>query len=279
VGTSSISATQGTVSGATTLTVKAAPLAITTPSLPNGTVGVAYSATLAASGGSSPYKWSMPSGSLPGGVTLNVQTGGITGTPTASGTFSFMAQVADSATPAASDSKALSILIAAAGTGCTSCTIWPGTAVPVRADDGPDSAVELGVKFTAERAGKIMGIRFYKASTNTGTHIGALWSNTGQLLASATFTGESVSGWQQVNFATPVPITANTVYVASYHATVGHYADDQNYFATKGVDNVPLHAIQNGISGLNGAYAYGTASTFPTQGFNSSNYWVDVVFQ
>ena len=69
---------------------------------------------------------------------------------------------------------------------------------------GPDSAVELGVKFTADSNGTITGIRFYKASTNTGTHIGSLWSSTGTLLASATFGNETASGWQQVNFSTGV---------------------------------------------------------------------------
>jgi hypothetical protein len=163
--------------------------------------------------------------------------------------------------------------------GCTSnCTIWPATAAPARPDEGPDMAVELGVKFRADSNGTITGIRFYKASTNTGTHVAKLWSITGQLLASATFTGETASGWQQVNFSNPVSITANTVYVASYHANVGHYADDQNYFANNGVDNSPLHALQNGVSGFNGVYSYGSASSFPTQSFNSSNYWVDVVF-
>ena len=44
------------------------------------------------------------------------------------------------------------------------------------------------------------------------------------------------------------------------------------------MDNAPLHALQNGVSGPNGVYAYGAASAFPSQTFNSSNYWVDVVF-
>jgi hypothetical protein len=54
--------------------------------------------------------------------------------------------------------------------------------------------------------------------------VGNLWSSTGTLLATATFTGETGSGWQQVNFATPVTISANTIYVASYHANNGHYS-------------------------------------------------------
>ena len=274
-GVPTISATQGAVTGSTTLNVQAAPLSITTTSLAGGTTGTAYSATLSANGGAPPYSWSIIVGVLPGGLTLNTSTGGITGTPTVGGTFNFTAMVTDSAT--ATVSKSLSITIT---TVCSSnCTIWPITATPARPDDGPDSAVELGVKFRADSNGTITGIRFYKASTNTGTHIGNLWSSTGQLLGSATFSGETPSGWQQVNFLTPVSITANNVYVASYHTNVGHYADDQNYFATAGVDNPPLHALQNGTSGLNGMFAYGAGSTFPNQGFNSSNYWVDVVFK
>ncbi len=54
------------------------------------------------------------------------------------------------------------------------------------------------------------------------------------MLATATFVNETTSGWQQVNFSTPVPVTANTVYVASYHTTTGHYAANLNFFATRG---------------------------------------------
>jgi hypothetical protein len=138
--------------------------------------------------------------------------------------------------------------------------------------------VELGVKFRSDTGGTITGIRFYKASGNIGTHVGSLWSATGQQLASATFTNETVSGWQQVNFAPPVSITANTVYVASYNAPGGHYSQDENYFATAGVDSPPLHALRDGESGSNAVYSYGVAGTFPTLTFNASNYWVDVVF-
>ncbi|HKA03320.1 MAG TPA: DUF4082 domain-containing protein, partial [Acidimicrobiales bacterium] len=163
---------------------------------------------------------------------------------------------------------------------CTSnCTIWPSTAAPVGVDGGPDSPVELGVKFTSDVAGTISGIRFYKASTNTGTHVGNLWTAGGTNLASATFSGESASGCQQVNFPSPVAISANTVYVASYHANVGHYSDDDGYFSGKGADRPPLHALADGAVGVNGVYAYGASSLFPTQGYISSNYWVDVVLQ
>jgi hypothetical protein len=72
-----------------------APLAVTTGSLASGIQGSAYSATLAASGGTPPYTWSISSGSLPQGLTLVAGTGVIAGTPTASGTSAFTVQVTD----------------------------------------------------------------------------------------------------------------------------------------------------------------------------------------
>ena len=75
-------------------------LTITTESVPNGTVGVAYSAAFAATGGTAPYTWSISAGSLPAGLTQNSATGAITGTPTAAGSFNFTVRVTDSTTPA-----------------------------------------------------------------------------------------------------------------------------------------------------------------------------------
>ncbi len=160
----------------------------------------------------------------------------------------------------------------------TQLTIWPGTTVPAIPDAGPDSPVEVGVSFKADTNGSIAGIRFYKSAGNTGTHVGNLWTSGGALLASATFTGETASGWQQVNFAKPVAITANTVYVASYHTTIGHYSDTNNYFRTSGVDHAPLHALANTTSTHDGPFCYGSSSCFPTSTYSSSNYWVDVAF-
>ena len=171
-----------------------------------------------------------------------------------------------------SDSNNASVTISIVVT--DSYSIWPGTTIPVSVDSGPDSAVELGVKFQSDSSGSITGIRFYKAATNSGTHVANLWSSSGTRLATATFSGETASGWQQVKFSTPVAITANTVYVASYHTNVGHYSDDQNFFTGRSVDNPPLHAVADS----NGVYAYGSASVFPSQSWNNTNYWVDVVF-
>jgi uncharacterized repeat protein (TIGR03803 family) len=88
-----------------------APLLITTTSLPAGTVNIPYSASLTATGGLPPYTWSVISGSLPAGLTLNANSGVISGTPTAAGTSNFTVQVTDSESPPANASAPLSITV------------------------------------------------------------------------------------------------------------------------------------------------------------------------
>ncbi|WP_203030690.1 DUF4082 domain-containing protein [Frankia nepalensis] len=156
-------------------------------------------------------------------------------------------------------------------------SLWSDTTTPGTVDAGDPGAVELGVKFTASVNGQIAGIRFYKSAANTGSHVGTLWDGSGTPLASATFTNESTTGWQEVLFATPVQVTAGTTYVASYHTNTGHYSVSSSYFSTN-ITNGPLTALASGGSGGNGVYAYGASSTFPTGTYNAANYWVDVVF-
>ena len=135
----------------------------------------------------------------------------------------------------------------------------------------------LGVKFTADVAGSVTGVRFYKAAANTGTHVGALWSATGQQLAQGTFSGESASGWQTLTFATPAAVTAGTTYVASYLAPSGHYSVTSADFAAGPIDNPPLHALADLVS-PNGVFAYSATSVFPSSSYNATNYSVDVLF-
>jgi hypothetical protein len=157
------------------------------------------------------------------------------------------------------------------------CSIWSGSVTPGTLTDPDTDPVEVGVKFRADSDGSVTGLRFYKSTANSGTHVGHLWTANGTLLASATFTNETASGWQQVTLATPVAVTANTTYVASYYAPVGRYAFNSNFFASSGVNNPPLRALANNEDGPNGVYRYG-ASGFPTSSFAASNYWVDVVY-
>jgi methionine-rich copper-binding protein CopC len=158
------------------------------------------------------------------------------------------------------------------------CSIWSSTATPATSSASDNAAVEVGVKFRSDVGGKITGIRFYKGSGNTGTHVGKLWTSSGTRLGSVTFSNETASGWQQATFASPITVSPNTTYIASYYAPTGHYAADSGYFASKGVDTAPLHALQDGTDGGNGVYRYGKNGGFPTNTYQSTNYWVDVVF-
>ncbi|WP_430296043.1 DUF4082 domain-containing protein [Sinomonas sp. B1-1] len=167
------------------------------------------------------------------------------------------------------------------------CSILGTGAAPANPDSGDPNSVELGSQFKSDVNGTVTGVRFYKATGNGGTHIGNLWTASGTNLASATFTGESSSGWQTVTFSKPVSITAGTNYIVSYFAPKGHYSEDTGYFFNNpspppagagSVDSPPLHFTRSLPATPNGFYAYASASTFPNQIYNSENYWVDPVF-
>lgn len=153
-------------------------------------------------------------------------------------------------------------------------SFWTTSSAPVTKENSDAASVTVGLKFYSDVAGSITGIRFYKGSRNTGTHVGTLWSSSGAKLASVTFSGETASGWQQAAFSSPVNIAANTPYIVAYTAPYGRYASDQ-YYPWTNLNRTPLH-----VSGASpGVYAYGSGPMYPTNTYNSTNYWVDVIFQ
>ena len=143
------------------------------------------------------------------------------------------------------------------------------------------------MKFTADSYGTVGGMRFYKSAANTGAHVGSLWSSDGTLLARATFSSESASGWQTVTFSQPIPVQTGQTYIVSYFAPNGHYSATPEYFYNSPApgpaggalpDGKPLHAVRNTGGTQNGVFNYGAGSTFPTTSFEATNYWVDPVF-
>jgi hypothetical protein len=159
-----------------TLTLRiAAPLVITTASLPGAKFSVAYTQTLAASGGISPYVWSLASGSapLPTGISLS-PAGVLSGTPTAIGTFSFTVQVADSSSPQQVARKSLSITVA--NTYTVSFYVQPSNAY-VNREIEPDVKVKVvdstgkggaGVKVTLSLAANPGGATLLYPTATTG---------------------------------------------------------------------------------------------------------------
>jgi Domain of unknown function (DUF4082)/Bacterial Ig-like domain/Bacterial Ig domain/FlgD Ig-like domain len=158
------------------------------------------------------------------------------------------------------------------------CTVFPGSSAPGTPNNNDGQALEVGMRFRASQNGYIDGIRFYKGTSNTGTHTGELWTNTGTRLAQVVFTGESGSGWQQMLFPSHVAVTAGTTYVAAYHSAGGGYAADDLYF-TGPIVRGPLTGLADGTDGANGVYRYTATPAFPNLSYQSSNYWVDVVYE
>ena len=135
------------------------------------------------------------------------------------------------------------------------------------------------MKFQSSVSGWVAGVRFYKGSGNGGTHTGSLWTASGTLLATGTFTNETASGWQSLQFTSPVQISANTTYVVSYWDPDGHYATDPELFDSP-LNTPPLTAVKSDYidaGGGNGVYDPG-GQGFPTLQSDGSSYAVDVIF-
>ena len=159
------------------------------------------------------------------------------------------------------------------------CGIFGASHVPYITSENDSGSYELGMKFQSTVPGWVAGVRFYKGTGNGGTHTGSLWSSSGTLLATGTFTNETASGWQTLTFGNPVQISANTTYVVSYYDPEGHYAIDEEYFASR-VNVPPLIGVKADYltaGGGNGLFNAG-GTGFPTQMNDSWSYSVDVVF-
>jgi hypothetical protein len=173
----------------------ATALSVTTTSLAGGTVGTAYSATLAATGGVTPYTWTVTTGTLPAGLGLDASTGAITGTPTASGTSSFTVTVTDStATTHLTATADLSIVITASG-GITTASLPNGT---------------VGTSYSATVA-VTGGTPPYSWSITTGALPPGLTlgSSTGTVSGTPTTAGAYTFTVSATDSTTPVPETAS----------------------------------------------------------------------
>ncbi|MDD1557135.1 hypothetical protein C7U65_16115 [Bradyrhizobium sp. WBAH23] len=164
-------------------------------------------------------------------------------------------------------SAATAIVAAASATTTLFTTQTPAN---TNASDGIGADYELGMRFTADTSGVIQAIRYYKASNETGPHVGHIWSATGQELATVTFTNESTSGWQQQALATPLTIAAGTTYVVSVNIN-SYYVSTTQGFAS-GISNGGLNAPVGA-----GVFDY-SAGVFPTNVYQNANYFRDVVF-
>jgi hypothetical protein len=145
------------------------------------------------------------------------------------------------------------------------------TQTPVSTNLNDNTNYELGTAFTSDIFGQITAVRFWKASSETGTHVGKIWSATGTLLASVTFVNETASGWQQQALDTPLDIAAATTYVVSVNTGNAFYVATNNGLASQ-VVNGNLRSVV----GNNGVF--GSSGQFPTNTGSHANYFRDIFF-
>lgn len=139
--------------------------------------------------------------------------------------------------------------------------------------DSDTAGVELGVAFTAIRAGTITAIQFYRSSAQHAAYAGSIWSDDGDKLATAKIPARDSAGWQTAYLRRPLRVSAGRSLVASYYAPHGGYAATNRAFTRP--------AKRNGFSlpASAGVYQYGPRSDFPTHSWQASNYFVDVLFR
>ena len=179
-------------------------LSITTATLPDGTVGAAYSQALAAAGGTAPYTWLAPG--LPAGLSINTSTGVISGTPTTTGTYGFNASVTDA--NSAVFTKAFSIIVAAAPVvPPVSSTSWTTMAPMPTPVYGAATGMINGIMYVAGGAnssGPNAGLQAYNPATNAWSALAPMPGGRYQGDGAAVINGQLyvVGGW---TWSPPLP--------------------------------------------------------------------------
>lgn len=160
----------------------------------------------------------------------------------------------------------------------TTFSIFTGNEA-VATPDNDNSPNELGVRFRPTQNGFIRAVKFYKSSANTGPFTVSLWNTAGTRMSGVdNVTNLSGAGWKTVTLPNPIAVTANTDYIASYHTMSGNYAYANGFFSGQSAGNAKITAPASTGSAPNGVYKYSSSTTYPTDTFDDSNYWVDVLF-
>jgi hypothetical protein len=229
-GMATISATLGSVGGNTTLMIQQPPLAITTASLPSGTVSNSYATKLVASRGRSPYTWSLADGALPPGLTLSL-TGAISGKPTTAGTFSFTVLVTDASTPAQTATRLLSLTIKSA----VASGLIGNAADGALADPLWSNGAWIKVCRFQVASNMTVSTMRAKVAAIPGRYKCAIYSDVssqpGRLLGSTAEVSNPASGWQSFALASSVVLTKGSycwLAIWSSDANAGVYYSGNN---------------------------------------------------
>jgi Ca2+-binding RTX toxin-like protein len=224
--------------------------------------------------------------------------------PTAEGTYTIKARAIDDSLNIAAITPSQETVTVTAAIAPDSFSVFDPLAPVPGASFNENQTVELGMKFTADRAGEITELRYYRSASDAGdtdVREGHLWrASDGALLGTVTFTSDTgESGWQIQSLDTPIAILPGVEYIVSYRTADNYFAANgffapSNEVAFDGVDDDAftdpfgvLSAPQNSVigdAGLSGNGVYrpaapgDTGPVMPNQTFQSSNYWADVTF-
>jgi hypothetical protein len=95
--------------------------------------------------------------------------------------------------------------------------------------------INLALEFYVLAACNAIGVRYYRDANMTASRVGALYNSpagTGSLIESVNFIGDTAIGWQAVNFASPIPLTANTHYLSRIYSSDAFYNYGDSFFTS-----------------------------------------------
>ncbi|WP_168207888.1 DUF11 domain-containing protein [Spirosoma sp. KCTC 42546] len=243
-------------------------LSLTTTGLPIGTVGQAYSATLTATGGTAPYSFSLASGSLPAGITLNPTTGVLSGIPTNSGSFSTSIRITDSQSCSAIQPLAV-LQIELAPVCSLSAVVTPGNCASATNTYSATAVVTLanptaGVLTITNGA---QSFTFATTATNSGIFT-ATFSGLPADGTSHTVTA-SLPGCSTTSTTYTAPISCSTTQVCSISAvaTPGNCASATNTYSA-----TALVTVQNPTAGILLVTTGSQSLTFATTATSSATF-------
>jgi hypothetical protein len=273
----------GHMSNTLPLTV-ADPLRVTTNQLPAGKAGVSYSAPLSVSGGVSPYRWSLASGSLPDGLAMDLRTGTVSGTAGSAGNFTFTVWVTDSAASSAKANLAIDIASAAQGPSTTSLAAAQFYGSGLGSDGLANTTVgptgnTVSYRFRATHSGVLQQVRVYlipdhagyaggtggtiqvtlNADDSTPSHNPAPTVHASYLMSNVLSLASPARYFYVLKFASPPALAAGQLYHVVFKnvdpsPTVNYLSVDALY------QEVPTSPVQPTVSDTDAAVLLGDAS-------------------
>jgi hypothetical protein len=146
-------------------------------------------------------------------------------------------------------------------------SLFPTVSGTITAASGGGSTWEQSIQFTSAISGKITHLRYYKVPGETGSHVGRLWSDTGTPLRQQAFINETASGWQEVELASHLSITAGVKYRVSYNV---------NLFGAKIINGMNAPILNWPLTAIGAKYTT-PSGTFPNTG-STGNFLADIRF-